>query len=94
LERGRSGGSEWRGLGFLFIAEHRLMMDKVRVVKTHRGRAWLDGQAVPLSRASKVGSSAAELEEKRVLSLSKRGDVCACPKVFDGIFLAMGEGGW
>jgi hypothetical protein len=70
------------------------MMDKVRVVKTDRGRAWLDGQAVPLSWASKAGSSAAELEEKRVLSLSKRGDVCSCPKVFDGIFLAMGEGGW
>jgi hypothetical protein len=44
---------------------------------------WLDGQAVPLSKASKAGSSAAELEEKRVLSLPKRGDVCACTKVFD-----------
>jgi hypothetical protein len=39
--------------------------------------------SMPLSRASKVGSSAAELEEKHLLSLPKRGDVCACWKVFD-----------
>jgi hypothetical protein len=57
-------------------------------------RTRLGGRAVPLSMASRAGSSAVENEEIRGLSLPKRGDLCACRKVFDGACRAMGEGGW
>jgi hypothetical protein len=57
-------GVSGEGRGFPFIAEHRLMVDMVRVVRTHRGRTWLDGRAVLLCRASIAGFSAAGIKEK------------------------------
>jgi hypothetical protein len=61
------------------------MVDMVRVVRPRRGRAGLDGQTVALSRASRERSRAAGIQEKGGPVCPKRGDDCACAKVFDGV---------